>query len=215
MRSAIFLAAIGLLSSDAAFAQNGNPSKTGRRIMLSRDYEITLARSAAPPSVSAWARVLVFTDSGYVVADSGSSGVTCVVNRSWPQALEPHCYDAEGAGSVMPPELRRAELAHRGVAQADIDREIAAGLASGRYRMPQRPALTYMMSAGQVLYDDSGRRVGSWKPHLMLYYPYLKSAELGLSSKDAGRIGSVSQGGTPASSLVIIVQDFVPAPASP
>ncbi len=215
MRSAIFLAAIGLLSSDAAFAQNGNPSKTGRRIMLSRDYEITLARSAAPPSVSAWARVLVFTDSGYVVADSGSSGVTCVVNRSWPQALEPHCYDAEGAGSVMPPELRRAELAHRGVAQADIDREIAAGLASGRYRMPQRPALTYMMSAGQVLYDDSGRRVGSWKPHLMLYYPYLKSAELGLSSQDAGRIGSVSQGGTPASSLVIIVQDFVPAPASP
>jgi hypothetical protein len=72
-----------------------------------------------------------------------------------------------------------------------------------------------MMSAGQVLYDDSGRRVGSWRPHLMLYYPYLKSAELGLSSKDAARLGSVSQEGTPRSSLVIIVQDFVPAPASP
>src|SRR5688500_11171710 len=139
MRSAIFLAAIGLLSTEAAFAQNGNPRKTGRRIMLARDYEIALARSAAPPGVSAQARVLVFTDTGYVVADSGSRGVTCVVTRSWPQALEPHCYDAEGAGSVMLPELRRAELAHRGAAQADIDREIAAGLASGRYRTPQRP----------------------------------------------------------------------------
>src|ERR671916_1128071 len=124
MRSAIFLAAIGLLSTESAFAQNGNPSKSGRRILLSLDYEIALARSAAPPSVSAHARVLVFTDSGFVVADSGSSGVTCVVNRSWPLSLEPHCFDAEGAASIMPQELRRAELGHRGVPAAEIDREI-------------------------------------------------------------------------------------------
>jgi hypothetical protein len=215
MRSAIVLAAIGLLSTEAALAQNGSPSKTGRRIMLARDYEIALARSAAPPAVSARARVLVFTDSGYVVADSGSNGVTCVVNRSWPLALEPHCYDEEGAASVMLPELERAELAHRGVAQGEIDREIAAGVLSGRYRMPRRPALTYMMSAGQVLYDDNGRRVGAWKPHLMLYYPYLKSADLGLSSKDAARIGSVFGEGTPGSSLVVVMHEFVPAPASP
>lgn len=53
---------------------------------------------------------LALTDSGFVVADSGASGVTCVVNRSWPQSLEPHCYDEEGAASVLPMELRRTEL---------------------------------------------------------------------------------------------------------
>jgi hypothetical protein len=215
MRTAVVIASLALISAAPAIAQTTAPSRSGRRLLLARDHEIVLARSAAPPSVSARARVLVFTDSGFVVADSGSNGVTCVVNRSWPLSLEPHCFDAEGAVSIMPQELRRAELGHRDVPSAEIDREIADGLATGRFRAPRRPALTYMMSAGQLLYDDNGRRVGAWRPHLMVYYPYLTNAELGLSSRPDMKLGSVFQEGGPLSSLVIVMGEFVAAPTSP
>jgi hypothetical protein len=211
--SAVFASLMMLLPSPGS-AQTLAPTRTGPRQLLPRDYEITLARSAAPPSVSARARVLVFTDAGFVVADSGSNGVTCVVDRSWPQSLEPHCYDAEGAASVLPQNLRRTELAHRGKGEDEIDRETAGALATGRFRMPRRPALTYMMSAGQVLYDDDGRRVGAWRPHLMVYYPYLTNAELGLASRPDMQVGMVSDEGTPRASLVIVMPTFVPAPAA-
>jgi hypothetical protein len=209
-----FLATLTLLASSSAFAQTATPSRSGPRILLPREREVALARSAAPASVSAKARVLMFTDSGFVVADSGSNGVTCVVNRSWPQALEPQCYDAEGAASVMPQELRRAELGHRGTPAGEIEREIAAGIASGRFRVPRRPALTYMMSAAQVLYDDNGKHVGAWRPHLMVYFPYLTNSELGLASTPDLRVGTVSSEGTPGSSLVIVIATAV-TPSSP
>lgn len=215
MRMAFVFASLALITTAPMAAQTTAPTKSGRRLMLPRDHEIALARSAAPASVSVHARVLVFTDSGFVVADTGSNGVTCVVNRSWPLSLEPHCFDAEGAASIMPQELRRAELGHRGVPAAEIDREIADGLASGRFRAPRRPALTYMMSSGQVLYDDNGRRVGAWRPHLMVYYPYLTNADLGLASRPDMKLGSVFQEGSPLSSLVIVMSEFVTAPASP
>ena len=40
-----------------------------------------------------------------LVADSGSSDAVCVVNRSWPESLEPECFDAEAAATIMPMEL--------------------------------------------------------------------------------------------------------------
>lgn len=212
IRRAVLLA---LLTASPGFAQSAEEGRSGPRPILPREFEIALARSAAPPTVTAGARVLALTDQGFVVADSGSNGVTCLVDRSWPRALEPHCYDAEGAASILPMELRRTELRHLGRSEDEIDREIGAGLASGRFRLPRRPALTYMMSAGQVLYDDSGRRIGAWRPHLMLYHPYLTNAELGLSATPDLRIGAVFDEGAPNSSLVIIMPEFVPAPTAP
>ena len=214
MRLPAVLAILMILLASIGGAQTLAPTRAGPRPLLPRDYEIALARSAAPPSISARARVLAFTDSGFVVADSGSNGVTCVVDRSWPQSLEPHCYDAEGTASILPQSLRRTELAHRGEREEEIDRDVAAGLATGRFRIPRRPALTYMMSAAQVLYDDNGRRVGAWRPHLMVYYPYLTNAELGLASRPDMQIGMVSEEGTPRASLVVVMAAFVPAPAS-
>jgi hypothetical protein len=139
------------------------------------------------------------------------------VNRSWPLSLEPHCYDAEGAATVMPMELRRNVLRHLGRGEEEIDRELSAGLVSGRYRLPRRPAVTYMMSAAQVLHADDGRRVGAWRPHLMIYYPYLTSADIGLGAAPDMRVGIVSESGSALASLMIVVPEFVkpPSPAPP
>jgi hypothetical protein len=138
------------------------------------------------------------------------------VSRSWIESVEPHCFDEEGARSIMPIEMRRVELRHQGVGRADEEREIAAGLASGRFRLPRRPVLSWMLSAGQHLISDEGRPVGRWRPHLMIYYPYLTAAELGLDSTSDLKNAVLVDGGTATSNLMIVTSEFVqPEPASP
>jgi hypothetical protein len=194
-------------------AQGAAAGRTGPRIMLPREREIALARSAAPPEVSGEATVMILTERGFEVAETGRNGVTCVVNRSQPDSLEPHCFDAEGSATVLPIELRRTELLREGKSLAEIDREIGQGLVAGRYRLPRRPAMSYMMSSGQVLYDDDGTRVGKWQPHLMIFYPNLTPADLGLGGEPSPRAAVVVDPGQPLSNIMVVVKDFVdPAP---
>lgn len=190
--------------------ESSNPTRVGRRTVLPRDSEIALARSAAPPSVSAQAAVMIFTDSGYVTVEQGTNGVVCVVNRSWPNSLEPHCFDSEGAATILPMELERTMLYHRGRSADDADRVIAAGLASGRFRLPKRPAMSYMMSAGQQLVGDDGKPAGHWRPHIMIYYPMLTNRDVGLASVPDMTVGVVTDDAAPTSSLMIIMPQFVP-----
>jgi hypothetical protein len=184
-------------------------SRVGRRTVMPRADEVALARSAAPASVSSGATVLVFADTGFIVAESGSNNVTCIVNRSWPASLEPHCFDSESAETILPIEIARTMLYHRGRSESEADREIADGLASGRFRLPRRPAMSYMMSEGQVLVDDDGKTVGRWRPHIMIYYPYLKSSDVGFGSTPDMKIGMVSESGRATSNLMIVMPQFV------
>jgi hypothetical protein len=196
------------MGTGSAAAQGVAAGRTGPRTILPREREIALARSAAPPPVSRDATVMVLTERGFEVAVTGTSGVTCVVNRSHPRSLEPHCFDAEGSATVLPMELRRTEMLRAGKSTEEIDREIAAGLLSGKYRLPRRPAMSYMMSPEQVLYDDEGKSVGKWEPHLMIYYPNLTSADLGLAGKPSTRAALVVDEGKAISSILIVVKKF-------
>lgn len=201
----ILMATVG---GGQAVAQSVAAGRTGPRTLLLREREIALARTAAPPAVSRDATVMVLTERGFEVAVKGTSGVTCVVNRSHPQSLEPHCFDAEGSATVLPMELRRTELLRDGKSNEEIDREIAAGLLSGQYRLPRRPAMSYMMSSEQVLYDDDGRKVGKWEPHLMIYYPNLTSADLGLGGTPSTQAALVVDEGKAVSNIMIVVKEF-------
>ncbi len=207
------LGAVALIAAPAP-AQGAAAGRAGPRIELPREREIKLARSAAPDAVSKDATVMVFTGRGFEVAAKGTNGVTCVVNRSYPRSLEPHCFDAEGSATVLPMELRRTELLREGKSAESIDREIAAGLMSGKYRLPRRPAMSYMMSAEQVLYDDSGKNVGNWKPHLMIYYPHLASADFGIGAGASLETPVVVDPGTPVANIMIVVPEFTGAVAS-
>ena len=203
---ALLVAASFPIAASVAQEVGGPP---GPRILLPRDREVALALSAAPPSVHAGARVWVLADGRYVVADSGTSDVECYVSRSWPESLEPHCFDAEGARTIMRMEMRRTELLHAGTSSAAVEAEIAAGLASGRFRLPQRPAMSWMLSSAQVLYNDDGRRVGAWRPHVMIYVPYLTPAMLGTGGNADIQAGIVVNPGTPTANLMIVVPDTV------
>jgi hypothetical protein len=189
-------------------AQEAAPSRSGPRRLLEPDHEIALARSAAPEALTAAAAIYVLGDSGYAEAVAGTNGMACYVSRSWPSSLEPHCFDAEGAATVMRIQMRRTELLHRGTPEHEADRLIGADLASGRFRLPRRPALSYMMSGAQVLINDSGRPAGRWQPHLMIYYPYLTIQDLSLAAPDP-RGAMLSQPGSAVSSIVVVLRDFL------
>jgi hypothetical protein len=198
------------LAAAQARAAKAAPTRAGHRSLLPREVEITLARSAAPASVSKDARVLIFADTAFIVAENGTNGVTCIVNRSWPASLEPHCFDAEASETILPMEMRRTILYHQGHSEAEVDREIAGNLAKGVFHLPRRPAMSYMMSDGQQLIGDSGNSAGHWRPHIMIYYPFLKNSDLGFSKAPDIKIGMVADEASASSSIMIIMPQFVP-----
>ncbi|MGH7536658.1 MAG: hypothetical protein ACREMG_13915 [Gemmatimonadales bacterium] len=138
------------------------------------------------------------------------AGVTCVVLRAHPESVEPVCYDPEAAATILPIELRKNQLFGQGKSAADVEREVSAGLLGGKYRLPRRPATTYMMSAGQVLYSDERQRVGRWQPHLMLYVPYITGADVGLGDPPSPRAALVVDGGRPLANIIVVVKEFMP-----
>src|SRR5262249_6255961 len=90
MRNSALLSTVFVLAGiDPAHAQDTKPARYPAMAPVA-DYrigdvqtEIALARSAAPPSISADADVLVLGDRGYRTAAKGKNGFVCFVERSW------------------------------------------------------------------------------------------------------------------------------------
>ena len=209
MRRTIFSAVLLVLVTMEASAQGQGTGRAGKRTLLARDFEIALARSAAPKEVSAGAEIYVLTERGYDVAIRGTNGNACLVSRSWPESLEPQCFDPEAVQTVLQTELRRGALLQSGASMETINREIEDGLRKGAFRVPTRPAMTYMMSSAQVLYNDEGKRVGAWQPHLMIFYPNLTSEQLGLGSTPNPAAAIVVDPGQPLANIMIIVKKAI------
>ena len=197
---------ITLFAMSAKAQDSRDPRRAGPRKVLAVSHEIAMARSAAPASIADSASVYVFTDTGYVLAERGSNGAACYVSRSWPASIEPHCFDSEGAATILPMHMREVELLHRGLSPADAEREIGAGISSGRFRLPRRPAVSYMMSSAQELISDEGKAVGKWRPHVMIYYPFLESDGPGQPDMKAAIITGAH---TATSSIMFVVPEFV------
>ncbi len=56
--------------------------------MMERNAEIALALSAAPPSISGDAEVMVMGRHGYEVAVKGKNGFVCMVERGWTAGVD-------------------------------------------------------------------------------------------------------------------------------
>lgn len=205
----LFLSGLFVLSCTGALAGQGVAGgQSGPRTLLPRDREIALARSAGPAAVTDSATIYVLTAQGYEVAVQGTDGAACYVSRDWLTSLEPHCFDREGAATILPLAMHRILLLHQGKTPAEADRDIAEGLMSGRFRLPSRPAVSYMLSAAQQLVSETGRAVGAWKPHIMIYYPYLTDGDIGFPAGGSEAV-SIADSGKPTASLVIVVPEFV------
>lgn len=204
MRRCIPVAA-ALLLPLAATAQTADTPP-----VLTESEEIALARSAAPASVTTDAAILVLRDNKYKTVHAGTNGVTCMVSRSQPLALEPICYDPEASRTILQMELRLVEMRLAGVAAEEIERRIDEAIGSGDLALPQRPALAYMLSAGQILYADAGTKVGSFRPHLHMYMPYATAEQFGgLSGEVSTAHALMFDEGKPTANLIVFARDFI------
>ncbi|HEY2686623.1 MAG TPA: hypothetical protein VGI93_24130 [Steroidobacteraceae bacterium] len=139
------------------------------------DEEIALARTAAPPSISADAEVLALTDQGYKSVHAGKNGFVCVVERSWgtpfddpqffnPKIRSPICFNSAGAKSALAAYVERTRDVLAGYPTAElIHRAEARGAKSDM--IPGPGAMCYMLSKLGYLSDDGGH----WHPHLMFF----------------------------------------------
>ncbi len=173
--------------------------------LLPREREIALALSAAPSRVAEKATVLVLERNGYVKARQGTNGFTCLVERDHPRSLYPICYDAEGTETMLPVSLRMAQLQRQGKKKEEIDRDIAEGYRTGRFRAPRPPGVAYMFSTEGRFPDPTSSRVTGWAPHAMFYAPYLRSADIGALGEGqmVRRLPTVLNEGRPDAYIIV------------
>jgi hypothetical protein len=153
---------------------------------MSPDQEIALARSAAPPSISGDAEILVLGAHGYETPVKGKNGFVCLVQRSWtagftdpefwnPKIRSPICLNAIAVRSELSHILDRTQWALAGVSRDAMLERTKAQIAAKTYAMPEIGAMSFMMSKGQYLSDKGGH----WHPHLMFYVPNAAAATWG------------------------------------
>ncbi|HET8826705.1 MAG TPA: hypothetical protein VFM77_16310 [Terriglobales bacterium] len=147
-------------------------------LVQDRDSEITLARSAAPKSVSDRAEVMVLGPQGYTTAVKGTNGFLCVVERGWgaatdapdfwnPKVRAPICFNQAAATTFAQIYLMKTRLVLAGKSKADIVQMTAAALDKKELRPLEPGAMCYMLSKHQYL-NDEGK---NWHAHLMFLVP--------------------------------------------
>jgi hypothetical protein len=146
--------------------------------LMERNAEITLARSAAPESISRNAEVMVLGRHAYEIAVKGKNGFVCIVQRSWtapiddpdfwnPKLRAPICFNPPAARSYLPLIIKKTELVLAGQSKAQMFESIKAGLDKKELPTPESGAMCYMMSKEGYLSDQDGH----WHPHLMFFVP--------------------------------------------
>jgi hypothetical protein len=175
--------------------------------MADRSEEIAMARSAAPPSVSSDAEVLVLGDRGYETAVNGKNGFVCLVERSWfapfedaefwnPKNRSPICLNAAAASTVLPVDLEKTHWALAGLSKAEM---IARTESSpNAHQAPATGSMGYMMSKQGHLNDA----VGHWHPHLMFFQPHIAVSDWGANLPGSPVLG---QEGGPNEATVYFV----------
>ena len=185
--------------------------------------EAALARSAAPPSISSEAEVLVLGAHGYETAAKGKNGFVCIVERGWandfndpdfwnPKIRGPICFNAASARTVLPTYLKRTEWVLAGVPKAQLLERTKAAIAKHDIGDPAPGAMCYMLSKGGVLNDQGDH----WHPHLMFFTPRLPPAAWGAGLKGSPILGGDDGSIDPATVFMVPVDRWSDGePAAP
>ena len=139
--------------------------------------EIALARTAAVPSISDGAEVMVLGKQGYSTAAKGSNGFVCMVERGWgagsddpnfwnPNIRAPICFNAAAARSFLPIYLMKTKLLLAGKSKAETLQATTVALDKKELPALEPGAMCYMTSKQQYLDDGEPH---DWHPHLMFF----------------------------------------------
>ena len=189
---ALFVVLLAVIGGRSAWAEPSNSASAARiaaYLMASETREVALARSAAPLAISAQATIMVLSSRGYVIAARGANGFVCLVARSWdyppgarsalfwdPKFRAPYCFNAVARRSVLRLYLMRTRWVLAGASRHEIKDHEKAAWTSDRIEEPAPGAMSYMMSK---LGRGIGGEPGPWRPHLMFYFPRVRTLNWG------------------------------------
>jgi hypothetical protein len=175
----------------AAESSDANPAYAAmaplaQYLPVSDAEEIALAKSAAPPSISANAEVLVLGPQGYKTAVRGDNGFVCLVQRSWaasfadkefwnPNLRAPICHNRAAARTVHPTYLERTTWVLSGMAKTEMMDRTRTQVHAKKFMLPEAGAMSYMLSKQGHLNDADGH----WHPHVMLCFAHVAAAGWG------------------------------------
>ncbi len=150
--------------------------------------ETQFALSALPPALRDRAAVYLLDPStGYLLSRPGTSGVTCLVERTaWEQAdfrndiYVPLCYDAEGTKTYLKVIMDVAALRIQGMSPTALKAEIENRYKSGTYKAAEKPGMSYMAAPVMRTWMNPDWNVHTMSvPHLMFYAPNLTNEDIG------------------------------------
>jgi hypothetical protein len=188
--SSITVAVIVLVASQAvaqgAKAAYPTMAPLEQYLMADPDAEISLARSAAPESISGNAEILVLNRHGYQTVVKGSNGFVCMVERSWtagiddpdfwnPKLRAPICFNPPAARFNVPLTIKKTELVLAARSKAQMFEDIRAAFDKKELPPLESGAMCYMMSKQGYLSDGDAH----WHPHLMFFAPRTDPAAWG------------------------------------
>jgi hypothetical protein len=148
------------------------------RYLMERNAEISLAKSAAPKSISKDAGVVVLGKRGYETAVQGKNGFVCIVERGWTAGLDdpdfwnpklrgPLCLNAPAVRSYLPITIKKTELVLAGKSKTQMADSIKAAFDKKELPPLEPGAMCYMLAKQGYLSDEGGH----WHPHLMFFVP--------------------------------------------
>lgn len=150
--------------------------------------ETQYALSALPPALREHASVqLLDPGKGYRLSRQGSSGVTCIVQRTvWEMAdfrddiYIPLCYDAVGTKTYLKVIMDAAALRAQGMGPAAVKDEIDKRWNNKTYKVPDKAGMSYMVAPVQRAISPPDRKVHTISlPHLMPWAPGLTNEDIG------------------------------------
>ena len=166
------------------------PSKaTGTTIEpMPARLETQFALSAVPPALRDRATVyLLDPKKGYHLSQQGTSGVTCLVERTvweWADFRDdiyiPLCYDAEGTKAHLRVIMDTAVLRARGLSPATLKAEVEKRYRDKTYKAPEKAGLSYMVAPVMRALGPPDMKVHTMPmPHLMFYAPFITNEDIG------------------------------------
>lgn len=181
IRFALSIIAIGLAGMSAQATETTLEQ-------MPAELETRFALSALPPAMRDQAAVYrLDPEEGYRLSRQGSSGVTCLVERTvWELAdfrndiYIPLCYDAVGTKAHLKVIMDAATLRAQGMSPADLKTEIENRYRTNAYKAPEKPGLSYMIAPVMRTVGPPDMKVHTMPmPHLMFYAPNMTNKDIG------------------------------------
>src|SRR5262245_54825973 len=150
--------------------------------------ETRFALSAVPPALRDKATVyLLDPKKGYQLSRQGTSGVTCLVERTVWEWVDfrndiyiPLCYDAVGTKAHLKVIMDTATLRAQGMRPAALKAEVGNRYKNKIYKAPEKPGLSYMVAPVMRAVGPPDMKVNTMAmPHLMFYAPNIANEDIG------------------------------------